>query len=74
MVVFAIHRHESPMGTHVSPLPEPPSQLPPHLIPLGCPRAPALGALLHALELTLVIYFTYGNVHVSIIFSQIIPP
>ena len=24
---------------------------PPHPIPLGCPRAPALGALLHALNL-----------------------
>ena len=31
---------------------------------LGCPPALALGALLHT-ELALVIYFTYGNVHVS---------
>ena len=50
--------------------PEPPSNLPLHHIPLGCPRAQALGALLYAL----VIYFTYGNVHVAILFSQIIPP
>ena len=33
------------------PHPEPLSHLPPHPIPLGCPRALALGALLHALNL-----------------------
>ena len=32
------------------PHPEPPSNLPPHPIPLGYPRAWALGALLHALN------------------------
>jgi len=37
-------------------------------IPLGCPRAPALSAMLHALNL--VIYLTYGNLHVSMLFSQ----
>ena len=31
--------------------PEPLSYLPPHPIPLGCPQAPALGALLHASNL-----------------------
>jgi len=63
----AIHRHESAMGVHVSHHPEPPSPHPPHPLPLGCPGAPALSALL-------VIYFTYGNVHVSVLFSHIIPP
>ena len=33
------------------PDPETPSYLSPHSIPLGCPRALALGALLHALNL-----------------------
>ena len=47
----AIHSHGSPTCTHVSPYPEPPSHLPSHSIPLGCPRAPALGVLLHALTL-----------------------
>ena len=46
MVVFAIHRQESAMGAHAFPDPEPPSHLPPHPIPLGCPRAPALSSLL----------------------------
>ena len=39
------------MGVHVSHHPEPPSSLPPHPIPLGCSRAPALRILLHALNL-----------------------
>ena len=51
MVVFAILGHESAMGVHVSPHPQSPSHLPPHSIPLGCPRAPALNALLHASNL-----------------------
>ena len=51
MVVFAIHRHESATGVHVSPHPEPSSHLPPHPIPLGCPSTLALSALFHALHL-----------------------
>ena len=51
MVAFAIHQHESAMGVHVSPYPEPLSHLPPHPIPLGCPSAPALSALFHASNL-----------------------
>ena len=36
------------ISIHASPHPEPISHLPAHLNPPGCPRAPALGALLHA--------------------------
>ena len=36
------------MGTLDPPHPEPSSYLPPHAIPLGCPRELALSALLHA--------------------------
>ena len=50
-MIFAIHQHELAIGIHVSPYPEPLSHLPPHSIPLGCPRAPALGAQLHASNL-----------------------
>jgi len=46
-----MHRHESATGAHVSLHPEVPSYLPPHPIPLGCPRARALSALLHASNL-----------------------
>ena len=47
---FDIHWHESVMGAHVSPHLELPSN-PPIPILLGCPRAPALSALLHASNL-----------------------
>jgi len=50
VVVFAIHWHESVMGVHVSHS-ETPSYLPPHPILLGCPSAPALSVLFHALIL-----------------------
>ena len=49
-MVFVIPRHEAAMGVHVSHHPEPHSHFLPY-IPLGCPRAPALGALLHASNL-----------------------
>jgi len=51
VVVFAIHWHESATGVHVSPHPEPPSQLSLLSIPLCHPRAPALSALFHASNL-----------------------
>jgi len=51
VVVFAIHQCEPVMSVHVFPHPEQPSQLPPHPIPLGCPRALAVSALLHASNL-----------------------
>ena len=47
VMVFAIHQHESAMGADMSPHPKPLSYQPPRPIPLGCPRAPALSALLH---------------------------
>ena len=46
-----------------------PSHLAPHPIPLGHPSAPALSTCL-----TLVICFTLDNIHVSMLFSRIIPP
>ena len=51
IVIITIHQHESPTGIHVSSHPEPPFHLPPHPILLGCPKAPALVALLHASNL-----------------------
>ena len=48
-MVFAIHQHESVIGLRLSPPSSTtsPHHLPPHLIPPGCHRAPALGALHH---------------------------
>ena len=55
------------------PQPEPPSHLFPHCMPLGCHRAPALGSLHHISSSLLGIYFTYGKVYVSVLFSQVVP-
>ena len=52
------------------PHPESPSYLPPPRIPLGCPRVPAASCI----KLAMAICFTYGNVHISVLFSQVIPP
>ena len=54
------------------PHPERHSHLPPHPIPQGHPSALALSTL--SIEPGLVICFTYDTIHVSMLFSQIIPP
>ena len=75
-MVFAIHRHESAMGVHgctgppiLNPLP-PPSL--PH--PSGLSQSTSFGCPSSGIELALVICFTCGNIHVSVLFSQISHP
>ena len=60
-------------GCTCVPHPESRSHLPPHLIPQGHPSAPALSTV-SCIEPGLAIYFTYDNIHVSMLVSQIIPP
>ena len=55
------------------PHPDPPSHLPPHPIPLGLPSAPALSTLLMHPTWTGDLFHTWYY-HVSMLFSQIIPP
>ena len=73
VVVFAIRWHESAMDLHVFPiLNPPPASLPiPSLwvIPVHQPWA-----LVSCIQPGLVICFTLDNIHVSMLFSQIIPP
>ena len=73
VVVFAIHWHESAMDLHVFPIPIPtPTSLPtPSLwvFPVHQPRA-----LVLYIQPGLVICFTLDNIHVSMLFSQNIPP
>ena len=58
VMLFAIHRYE-----YMCPLrPETSSHLPPHPIPPGWHRAPALSSLHHTAKFPLAIYFTYGPV------------
>ena len=59
---FAIYWHESATDIHVSPRVHPPTMYTGFECRVSC------------IELELVIYFTYGNTQVSMLFSQIIPP
>ena len=70
MVVFAIHQHESAMCLHVRPILNPPP-LPSPLYPSGCSTSFEFPVSCN--ELALIIYFICGNIHVSMLFSQIIP-
>ena len=73
VVVFAIHWHKSAMDLHVFPIPNPPltSLSIPSLwvVPVHQPRA-----LVSCIQPGLAICFTLDNIHVSMLFSQIIPP
>ena len=62
-MVFALHGHKSAMGVHVSTPPSPshPSELS-QCTGFECPVS--------CIELELVICFTYGNIHVSMLFTQ----
>ena len=61
------------MGVHVSPILNPaPTSLP---IPSpGLSQCTGFECPFSCIKLGLVIYFTYGNINVSVLFSQIIPP
>ena len=61
-------------GCTCVPHPEPPSNLPPPSHPSGLSQYTCFECPVSFIELRLVIYFTYGNTYVSILFSQIIPP
>ena len=71
---FAIHWHESAMGVHVFPIlnPPPPPLSPFH--PSGSSQYTSPEHPVSCIEPGLVICFTYDNIHVSMLFSQIIPP
>ena len=71
VVVFAIHSRESAMVVliHVFPIPPP---FPSH--PSGSSQCTSPKYPVSCIKPELAIYFTYGNIHVSVLFSQIIPP
>ena len=72
-ISFAIHWHESAMGVHVFPiLNPPPTSLPSH--PSGSSQCTSPKHPVSCIKPRLVICFTYDILHVSIPFSQIIPP
>ena len=67
---FAIHQHESSMGVHSVPHPEPPS--PYH--PSGSSQCTSPKHPVSGIKPGWAIHFTYDIIHVSMPFSQIIPP
>ena len=73
VVVFAIYSHESAMGVHVFPILKAPStSLPDH--PSGSSQCTSPKHPVSCIKPGLAIHFTYDNIHVSVLFSQIIPP
>ena len=68
-MVSAMHQHEPQASTRSLPL-KPPSQLPPYPTPLGCH---SFGFPASYSKFPLALYFTYGNVYVSILLSHVIP-
>ena len=72
-MVFAIHWHESATGVHVSPswTPLPPPS-PSH--PSGSSQCTSPERPVSCIRPGLAICFTYGNIHVSVLFSQFILP
>ena len=68
-----VHWHKSAMGVHVSPILSPlPPPSPPH--PSGSSQSTGFDLPASCMERALAIRFTDGNIHVSVLFSQIIPP
>ena len=70
---FAIHQHESAMGVQVFPvLNTPPPPSPFH--PSGSSQCTSPAHPVSRIDPGLAIHFTYYIIHVSMPFSQIIPP
>ena len=69
---FCHTSHESARDAHVSPILKPhPAPSPPH--PSGLSQSTSFGCSASCIELALVIYFRYGNIHVSVVISHIVP-
>ena len=68
---FVIHQRKSAVGIHVSP----PNWNPflPHLLS-KLSQSPGFGCPASCIKVPLVLYFTCGNIYVSVLFSQITPP
>ena len=68
---FAINQHESATGVHVFPILNPPPSL---YHPSGSSQCTSPKHPVSCIEPGLEIHFTYDIIHVSMSFSQIIPP
>ena len=71
---FAIHWHESATGVHVFPILNPHPSPPSPYHPSGSSQCTSPEHPVWCIKPALAIHFTYDNIHVSMPFSQIIPP
>ena len=74
VMIFAIHQHEPATGIHVSSRPEPPHLPPSPLYPSGLSQSTGFGCPASCIEVVLAVCFICGNVHGSMLFSQVITP
>ena len=74
-MIFAYININQPQVFMCLPSPEllPPLPHPSLPYPSGLSQTTSFGCPASCIELALVIYFTYGNIYVSMLFSQIIP-
>ena len=70
---FAIHQHESATGVHVFPILNPLSPPSPYHFS-GSSKCTSLKHPVSCIKPRLAIHFLYDSIHVSMPFSQIIPP
>ena len=71
---FAIHQHESTTGVHVFPILNHPRQPPSPYHPFGSSQCTSPKYPVSCIKPGLAIHFLHDIIHVSMPFSQIIPP
>ena len=71
---FAIHQHESATGVHVFPILNPTLPSPSSYHPSGSSQCTSPEHLVSCIEPGLMIHFMHDIIHVSMPFSQTIPP
>ena len=74
VVASATHLYESAIGKHVTPPSWGSSHLPPHPILSRLSQSTSFGFPASYIKLPPATYFTYGNVYVSMLFSESSPP
>ena len=74
LLVSAMQPRESTLSIHTPPHSDPPSHLTPPIL-LGCHRAPPLQVVpvLNS-NFPVTIYFQHGDIYISVLFSQFMPP
>ena len=73
-MVFVIYSHESAMGVYVFPILNPPYLLASPSHHSGSSQCTSSECPVSCIKPGLEIFFMYDNIHVSMLFSQIIPP